>query len=178
MSMTLDPQSLAERVAKLSDRERNIIAHLINRKTVARDSNAVYESGMTFGQRIADKVASFGGSWTFILLFLGFMGIWLLYNSREKGFDPFPFILLNLILSMLAALQAPVIMMSQNRQAAKDRLDAQHDYEINTKAELEILALHAKLDDLREQQWVRLIELQERQLAILDKLREKLGCEV
>lgn len=177
MSTTLDPQTLAERVSKLSDRERNIIAHLINRKTVARDSNAVYESGMTFGQRIADRVASFGGSWTFILLFLGFMGLWLLYNSIGKHFDPFPFILLNLILSMLAALQAPVIMMSQNRQAAKDRLDAQHDYEINTKAELEILALHSKLDDLREQQWVKLIELQERQLAILSKLGAKLGCE-
>src|SRR6266540_842804 len=100
MLVTLDPQGLAERVAKLGDRERNIIAHLINRKTVARDSNALYDSGMTFGQRVADKVASFGGSWTFILLFLGCMGIWLLYNSREKGFDPFPFILLNLILSM------------------------------------------------------------------------------
>ena len=175
--MTLDPQALAERVSQLGDRERNIIAHLINRKTVARDSNAAYESAMTFGQRIADKVASFGGSWTFILLFLGFMGIWLLLNTLGKSFDPFPFILLNLILSMLAALQAPVIMMSQNRQAAKDRLDAQHDYEINTKAELEILALHSKLDNLREQQWVRLIELQERQLAILSKLGEKLGCE-
>jgi uncharacterized membrane protein len=175
--MTLDPNTLAERVSQLSDRERNVIAHLINRKTVARDSNAAYESAMTFGQRIADKVASFGGSWTFILLFLGFMGIWLLLNTLGKSFDPFPFILLNLILSMLAALQAPVIMMSQNRQAAKDRLDAQHDYEINTKAELEILALHSKLDNLREQQWVRLIELQERQLAILSKLGEKLGCE-
>jgi uncharacterized membrane protein len=142
--MTLDPQTLAERVSQLSDRERNVIAHLINRKTVARDSNAVYESKMTCGQRVADKVASFGGSWTFILLFLGFMGIWLLYNSGGKSFDPFPFILLNLILSMLAALQAPVIMMSQNRQAAKDRMDAQHDYEINTKAELEIMALHSE----------------------------------
>src|SRR6185503_2652844 len=178
MSMTLDPQTLAERVSQLGERERNVIAHLINRKTVSRDSNAVYVSGMTFGQRVADRVASFGGSWTFILLFLGFMGIWLLYNSIGKRFDPFPFILLNLILSMLAALQAPVIMMSQNRQAAKDRLDAQHDYEINTKAELEILALHTKLDDLREQQWVRLIALQERQLDILTKLGVKLDCDV
>src|SRR5262249_33433385 len=125
MSTILDPRSLADRVSQLGDRERNIIAHLINRKTVARDSNALYDSGLTFGQRVADKVAAFGGSWTFILLFIGFMGIWLLYNGRERGFDPFPFILLNLILSMLAALQAPVIMMSQNRQAAKDRLDAQ-----------------------------------------------------
>jgi len=175
--MTLDPHALAERVSQLSERERNVIAHLINRKTVARDSNAVFDSGMTFGQRVADRVASFGGSWTFILLFLGFMGVWLLFNSGGKNFDPFPFILLNLILSMLAALQAPVIMMSQNRQAVKDRLDAQHDYEINMKAELEILALHSKVDHLREQQWVTLIELQERQLAILAKLAAKVGCE-
>src|SRR5258706_13629988 len=144
MSMTLDPHNLAERVHHLSERERNVIAHLIDRKTVARDSNAVFDSQMTLGQRIADKVAAFGGSWPFILLFLGFMGIWLVYNLGGRKFDPFPFILLNLILSMLAALQAPVIMMSQNRQSARDRLDAQHDYEINTKAELEILALHAK----------------------------------
>ena len=176
MSITLDPQALAERVQQLSERERRVIAHLINRKTVTRDSNALFDSGMTFGQRVADRVAAFGGSWTFILLFLGFMGVWLLYNIAGKHFDPFPFILLNLILSMLAALQAPVIMMSQNRQAVKDRLDAQHDYEINMKAELEILALHGKVDHLREQQWVTLIELQERQLAILAKLEAKLGC--
>ncbi len=161
----------------MSERERNVIAHLIDRKTVARDSNAVFDSQMTLGQRIADKVAAFGGSWPFILLFLGFMGIWLVYNLGGRKFDPFPFILLNLILSMLAALQAPVIMMSQNRQSARDRLDAQHDYEINTKAELEILALHAKIDQLREEQWVTLIELQERQLGILAKLEAKLGCD-
>ena len=177
MSMTLDPLNLAERLGQLSERERRVIAHLINRKGVARDSNAAFDSGMTFGQRIADRVAAFGGSWPFILLFLGFMGIWLMYNLGGKKFDPFPFILLNLILSMLAALQAPVIMMSQNRQSAKDRLDAQHDYEINMKAELEILALHTKMDELREQQWVTLIALQERQLGILAKLEAKLGCE-
>jgi uncharacterized membrane protein len=177
VSTTFDPQALAERVQHLSERERRVIAHLIHRKTVTRDSNAVFDAGLTFGQRIADRVAAFGGSWTFILLFLGFMGVWLLYNSAEKHFDPFPFILLNLILSMLAALQAPVIMMSQNRQSVKDRMDAQHDYEINMKAELEILALHSKMDHLKEQQWVTLIELQERQLAILAKLEAKLGCE-
>jgi len=177
VTIPFDPQTLAERVQHLSERERRVIAHLIHHKTVSRDSNAVFDSGMTFGQRVADRVAAFGGSWTFILLFLGFMGFWLLYNSAGKSFDPFPFILLNLILSMLAALQAPVIMMSQNRQAVKDRMDAQHDYEINMKAELEILALHSKLDHLREQQWVTLIELQERQLAMLGKLVAKLGCE-
>ncbi len=177
MTIPFDPKALAERVQHLSERERRVIAHLINRKTVSRDSNADFDSGLTFGQRVADRVAAFGGSWTFILLFLGFMGVWLMYNSAGKSFDPFPFILLNLILSMLAALQAPVIMMSQNRQAVKDRMDAQHDYEINMKAELEILALHAKVDHLKEQQWVTLIELQERQLAMLTKLAAKLECE-
>src|SRR5438552_5536194 len=175
--MTLDPHALAERVRQLSERERHVISQLIHRKTVARDSNAAFDSEMTFGQRVADKVAAFGGSWPFILMFLGFMGIWLLYNHGGRNFDPYPFILLNLILSMLAALQAPVIMMSQNRQSAKDRLDAQHDYEINMKEEVEFLALHSKVDHLKEQQWVTLIELQERQLAILTKLAAKLGCE-
>src|SRR6266567_7883617 len=176
VTIPFDPQALAERVQHLSERERRVIAHLIHRKTVARDSNAAFDAGLTFGQRVADRVAAFGGSWTFILLFLAFMGVWLLYNSAGTSFDPFPFILLNLILSMLAALQAPVIMMSQNRQAVKDRMDAQHDYEINMKAELEILALHSKVDHLREQQWVTLIELQDRQLAILTKLAAKLDC--
>ena len=177
MTIPFDPQALAERVQHLSERERRVIAHLIHRKPVARDWHADFDAGLTLGQRVADRVAAFGGSWTFILLFLGFMGVWMLLNSAGKSFDPFPFILLNLILSMLAALQAPVIMMSQNRQAAKDRVDAQHDYEINMKAELEILALHTKLDHLKEQQWVTLIELQERQLDILTKMAAKLGCE-
>jgi uncharacterized membrane protein len=177
VTIPVDPKALAERVQHLTERERRVIAHLINRKTVARDWNADFDAGLTFGQRVADRVASFGGSWTFILMFLGFMGVWMLFNRVGKSFDPFPFILLNLILSMVASLQAPVIMMSQNRQAAKDRIDAQHDYEINMKAELEILALHTKLDQLKEQQWLTLIELQERQLAILTKLEAKLGCE-
>ncbi len=177
MTIPFDPQALAERVQHLSERERRVIAHLIHRKTVSRDWNADFDARLTFGQRVADRVAAFGGSWTFILLFLGFMGLWMLFNRAGKGFDPFPFILLNLVLSMLAALQAPVIMMSQNRQAAKDRIDAQHDYEINMKAEMEILALHSKVDHLKEQQWVSLIEMQERQLAILTKLAAKLQCE-
>ena len=112
-----------------------------------------YPSQMTFGERLADRVATFGGSWTFIGLFLGAMVIWIVINSRGAAVDPFPFILLNLMLSCLAALQAPVIMMSQNRQSAKDRLDAQHDYEVNLKAEMEIVALHFKMDELREKQF-------------------------
>jgi uncharacterized membrane protein len=137
--------------------------------------NKEFREKLAFGQRVADKVAAFGGSWTFIFLFLGAMSIWMLFNERTSApFDPFPFILLNLILSCLAALQAPVIMMSQNRQAAKDRLEAQHDYEVNLKAEMEITGLHTKLDLLREAQWADLIALQRRQVELLEELREAL----
>ena len=112
---------------------------------------------MTFGQRLADKVAGFGGSWTFISIFAVVLVIWILLNSfvliaYRKSFDPYPYILLNLFLSMLAAIQAPIILMSQNRQAYKDRLSAEHDYEVNLKAEIEIMALHEKIDLLRDKQ--------------------------
>jgi uncharacterized membrane protein len=120
-------------------------------------------------------VAAFGGSWTFILLFLGIMTVWILLNvAAGKTFDPYPFILLNLVLSMLAALQAPVIMMSQNRQSVKDRLDATHDYEVNMKAEMEIIALHTKMDELRQGQWDELIKLQQAQLELLQELRNSM----
>jgi uncharacterized membrane protein len=112
------------------------------------------EERLTLGERLADKVAAFGGSWTFILSFAAVLIGWVLLNSEvlahwHRQFDPHPYILLNLFLSMLAALQAPVIMMSQNRQAAKDRLQARHDYEVNLRAELEIASLHQKVDALR-----------------------------
>jgi uncharacterized membrane protein len=113
-----------------------------------------------------------------IFLAVAAIGVWLSINSlMAKAFDPYPFILLNLVLSCLAALQAPVIMMSQNRQAAHDRLDAQHDYEVNTKAELEIVGLHAKLDEIRDQKWVELMRAQEQQLALLAGLASRLGRE-
>src|SRR5207248_5663226 len=137
----------------------------------------------TFGQRLADKIATFGGSWTFIIIFGAILLIWIALNSflllyRTGPFDPYPYILLNLFLSMLAALQAPVIMMSQNRQAAKDRMDAAHDYEVNLKAELEILALHEKLDALREQQWSELIFMQQEQIKLLTQLLRERGITV
>ena len=142
------------------------------RKPVARDINVVFDEQMTFGQRVADTVASFGGSWTFIGLFLAAMAGWMYLNTRgEKPFDPFPFILLNLVLSCLAALQAPVIMMSQNRQSAKDRVDAQHDYAVNLKAEMEVLGLHEKLDELRDARVGRLYEMMERQMAMIEELK-------
>ena len=155
----------------------NPLAALSRMKSqVSRDTNKEFDEKLTFGQKLADKVAAFGGSWTFILLSLGVMGFWILLNSillvrqGEGPFDPYPYILLNLVLSMCAALQAPVIMMSQNRQGAKDRLDAEHDYEVNLKSEVELLRLHEKIDDLKEKQWQDLIALQQKQIDALNQL--------
>lgn len=160
---------------EFSEFEKGVVLKIVNRHVVARDPKLIYGDERTFGERVADRVAKFGGSWTFILLFFGCLIAWVALNSYvlinyNATFDPFPYILLNLFLSMIAALQAPVIMMSQNRQAAKDRLDAQNDYEVNLKAELEILGLHEKLDDLREQKWVELITLTHRQTELLEKI--------
>lgn len=159
----------------LSERERRVIRHVAERLHISRNTNRQFEERLTFGQRLADRVAAFGGSWTFILIFCAILLSWIMLNSfilarRGATFDPYPYILLNLFLSMIAALQAPVIMMSQNRQAAKDRLDAAHDYEVNLKAELEILGLHEKLDSLREQQWTELILMQQEQIKLLTQL--------
>jgi uncharacterized membrane protein len=137
----------------LSERERRVILHIAKRQHVSRDVNRVLTDHQTFGERLADRVAELGGSWGFILVFTGMLVAWVVVNTvilgRAGGFDPYPYIFLNLILSMVAALQAPVILMSQNRQAARDRLAAGLDYEINLKAEVEIMALHDKLDHLR-----------------------------
>src|SRR5258705_13383103 len=175
--MTITPQELAKRVLrtewdKLSSRERRVVEAILNRALISRNPDAEATAEVrTFGEQLADKIARFGGSWTFILSFLGTLVAWVVLNSvilarRGGGFDPYPYILLNLFLSMLASLQAPVIMMSQNRQAAKDRMDAAHDYEVNLKAELEIQALHEKLDELREQRWAELLQLQQEQLRL------------
>ena len=145
----------------------------LRRANPPRDPNIIFAERLTVGERLADRVASVGGSWGFIIGFGLFLAAWAVINMvllGARAFDPFPFIFLNLMLSMLAALQAPIIMMSQNRQSVHDRLDAHHDYEVNTKAEMEIVALHTKLDELREQQWVELIKLQEQQLALLARL--------
>jgi uncharacterized membrane protein len=172
----MEAHALLEQIQTLSARERHVLAKLLKREHIVRDTNAAFHEQRTFGERLADNVASFGGSWTFILLFLGVMLVWITWNATATGpFDPFPFILLNLVLSCLAALQAPIIMMSQNRQAEKDRLEAHHDYEINLKAEMEVMALHAKVDHLRDQQWAELIALQTRQLELLERIRGDVG---
>ena len=128
---------------------------------------------LTSGQRVSDKVASFGGSWLFIIIFGALIFAWILFNTLTPGheqFDPYPFILMNLVLSFVAAMQAPIIMMSQNRQEEKDRKRAENDYLINLKAELEVRNLHSKIDLLMEEQMTRLVEAQEVQLRILEAL--------
>ena len=156
----------------LSEREKRVIEHFGSRKHISHDTNREFEAKQTFGQKIADKVAAFGGSWTFIIIFVCVLIAWVLLNSfvlarRNDAFDPYPYILLNLFLSMVAALQAPVVLMSQNRQSVKDRLDAAHDYEVNLKTELEILSLHEKLDELREMKWNELVQMQQEQIRLL-----------
>ena len=149
-------QLLAKRILDMGSKEmtaheQRVIERVAKRLAVSRNINIEHDKSYTFGERLADKVASFGGSWTFLILFSAVIMGWVVVNSvmLASGFDPYPYILLNLFLSMLASIQAPIIMMSQNRLAAKDRLAAAHDYEVNLKAEIEIMALHEKLDEIR-----------------------------
>ena len=156
----------------LTERERRVLRRMAARKVVSSDANATFDESLSFGQRMADRVALFGGSWAFIICFGVFLAIWTGTNQLlgKSAFDAYPFIFLNLLLSMLAAIQAPVILMSQNRQASKDRLDAAHDYEVNLKAEIEIIALHEKLDQMRTRELEALLSRQEEQIALLTRL--------
>jgi len=145
-----------------------------------RSNSASGSSELTLGQRLADHVASFGGSWTFILLFAGFLVGWVILNTfilknlaSGDQFDPYPYILLNLFLSMLAAIQAPIIMMSQNRQAENDRKASMEDFEVNLKSEMEILSLHEKMDDLRVAKWEHLLKIQQEQITMLTTMFKK-----
>jgi uncharacterized membrane protein len=159
-------------VTGLSSREQRVISHIATRLHISRDINAVHEETQTFGDHLADKVARFGGSWTFIVVFTSMLLGWVILNTvllarLGRDFDPYPYIFLNLILSMVAALQAPVILMSQNRQAARDRLAAGLDYEINLKSEIEIMALHEKLDRIRVEHLEGVLREQSGQLRTL-----------
>lgn len=137
---------------ELGDQEQKVIESIANKEPLPENINLLFHEKLTFGQKMADKVASFGGSWTFIILFAILMLIWIAINSwlvlADQAFDPYPYILLNLALSTLAAMQAPIIMMSQNRQAAKDRFEIAANYEISLKTDIEITRLHQKIDDL------------------------------
>ena len=169
---------LGEPFAGMDEVHKKVVHHVADRKHISRDIDAETNEQSTFGQRAADAVASFGGSWTFIGSFAVTLITWVVLNSYvlahvNETFDPFPYILLNLFLSMLASVQAPLILMSQNRQAQKDRINARHDYEVNLKSELEIMLLHEKLDHLRERQWAELLAIQAEQTKLLTALIEK-----
>jgi uncharacterized membrane protein len=161
---------------ELGTSERKALERAVQRRTLIEDPNRELGKQTTLGERVADRVAKLGGSWTFIALCLLFLLAWIVLNYAVLGvhaFDPYPFIFLNLMLSMVAALQAPIIMMSQNRQAATDRQMAIHDYEVNLKAEIEIMALHEKMDALRSEQLAALLRKQQEQIDLLTRLVER-----
>jgi len=168
MALMADARRLAAEIERLNTPERRIIDRFIHGSRVPPDAT---QDSASLGDRVADRVTALGGSWTFIVLTVAAIGIWMFANAAiAKPFDPFPYILLNLVLACLTVLQAPLIMMSQNRQASRDRLDAQHDYEVNMKAEMEVAGLHAKLDEIRDVQWLELMKIQQQQLALLTEL--------
>ena len=158
---------------ELSSLEKEVLRSLREHELVSTDIEREFDRQWSFGERLADRIATFGGSWTFLAFFALFLLGWIGVNSFvlwRRPPDPYPYIFLNLLLSCLAAVQAPVIMMSQNRQEAKDRLRSQHDYKINLKAELEIRHLHEKVDHLLSHQWERLVRIQELQVELLSDL--------
>jgi uncharacterized membrane protein len=164
---------MASERGELSVLDRDVLESLHEHELLTSDIEAEFAKKLTFGEALADKIADFGGSWKFILIFVGVLMVWIGINSLVllyKPFDPYPFILLNLVLSCLAALQAPLIMMSQNRQEAKDRLRSENDYRVNLKAELEIRHLHEKIDHLLSRQWERLVEIQQVQLELMSEI--------
>ena len=158
---------------ELTSLEQEVVSSLREQEILSKNVEAQFEQAWSFGERLADRIATFGGSWTFLVVFAVFLALWIMMNSLVlfwRPVDPYPFILLNLLLSCLAAIQAPIIMMSQNRQEAKDRLRSQHDYQVNLKAELEIRHLHEKIDHLLSHQWERLVQIQEIQIELLSEL--------
>jgi uncharacterized membrane protein len=162
----------------LTSLEQEVVDSLHERELLAENLNKEYDAQLSVGDRLADRIAAFGGSWAFILLFAGILLVWVTVNSialLTHPFDPYPYILLNLFLSMLAAIQAPIIMMSQNRQEDRDRLRAENDYQVNLKAEIEIRAMGEKLDQLLHTQWQHLLEIQRIQTEMLDELARKKG---
>lgn len=168
---------LVKEIGELTELEKTVLTSLTNNNTLTDKIEGEEKQILTTGQRIADKVASFGGSWTFIISFGVFIIIWISINMFwlvNKGFDPYPFILLNLILSCLSALQAPVIMMSQNRQEEKDRDRAKKDYMINLKSELEIRTLHEKIDHFIMDQQQELLELQKTQIEMMNDILKQI----
>jgi uncharacterized membrane protein len=169
---------LAKELEKLSVDEREIVERFINRGRTARNVAQEFEEHLTLGQRIADRVAETMGSWTFIIIQSTILVAWLILNvaAYMNHWDPYPFILLNLGLSFQAAYAAPIIMMSQNRQAEKDRLQTRNDYEVDLKAEMEIMQLHEKFNELRDNYWSDLVRMQQQQIEMLERIIADGGC--
>jgi len=169
-------RTIEEERGELSEIEEEVVQKLAAQELVSENVNTEFDERATMGQRVADRVAEVGGSWGFVIGFFLFLLVWIGINTAVllwHAFDPYPFILLNLLLSCLAAIQAPIIMMSQNRQEAKDRLRAEHDYRVNLKAELEIRLLGERIDRLLNHQWQRLLEIQEIQVELMGQLGAK-----
>lgn len=165
---------LEDEQGELSTLDKEVLQGLKEHEILARNPEVEIDAHLTPGQRLADRIAAFGGSWWFIIAFAIILFGWMALNSWilvSKPFDPYPYILLNLVLSTLAAIQAPLIMMSQNRQESRDRARAQHDYQVNLKAELEIRQLHQKIDHMLSHQWERLVEIQEVQMELINEVR-------
>jgi uncharacterized membrane protein len=161
---------------ELTKLEHEVIESLHANESVVEDMNAEFDKNLTFGEKLADQVAAFGGSWTFIMLFFAVLSAWVIGNSLYwlyHPFDPYPFILLNLVMSLLASIQAPIIMMSQNRAGARDRLQAENDFKVNLKAEIEVRALTEKIDQLLHNQWARMMEIQQIQMEMLQDLQTR-----
>ena len=161
---------------EVSNLEYEVLNSMQQHDLISKNVEDKLEQQWTFGERLADKIATFGGSWAFLICFSLFLAVWILVNTVvmvKHPADPYPFILLNLMLSCLAAIQAPIIMMSQNRQEAKDRMRSENDYQVNLKAELEIRHLHEKIDHLLMHQWDRLAKIQEIQLDLLSEMSKK-----
>ncbi len=164
---------LKEEHGELTELDRQVAESIAKQETLAENVDEEFEEKWTLGERLSDHLASFGGSWSFITMFGVVLAVWMAFNIfaiEADRFDPYPYILLNLVLSTLAAIQAPIIMMSQKRQEAKDRLRSQNDYLVNLKAELEIRHLHEKVDHLLSRQWQRLAEIQQMQLELMQDL--------
>src|SRR5947199_945606 len=164
---------LQDEIGELSTLDQEVVESLQQHEILSSDISKQFETKLTFGERLSDRIASFGGSWRFISLFGGVLFAWIILNGillLNHWFDPYPFILLNLILSCLAAIHAPIIMMSQNRIVARDRLRAENDYKVNLKAELEIRHLHEKIDHLLRRQYNRLFEIQQIQIELLEEI--------
>src|SRR4030095_1199864 len=163
-------------IGELSVLDHEVIESLREHELLSQNIEKQFEHKLSFGEHLSDKIAEFGGSWKFIITFGSVIAVWVVLNSLlllNRSFDPYPFILLNLILSCLPALCAPVIMMSQNRAEARDRLRAENDYKVNLKAELEIRHLHEKIDHLLRKQYNRLFEIQQIQIELLEELGQK-----